>query len=344
MLAGFQPPAAGRPGDLVDVGGRVMMVRRIALIGARGYTGAAVLELIPAHPGLALAVASSSSRAGQAISEVAPAWAGRPETFDRLETADVPAVRADVWVLALPDGAGAGWVAAIEKAYPEAVIVDLSADHRFAGNWAYGLPELNRAAVAGARRIANPGCYATAAQLALAPLVELMAGPPVIFGVSGYSGAGRTPSPRNDRDRLADNLMPYALTGHVHEREIGHRLGCEVRFHPHVAAFFRGLSLTVSVILDAPLEMSALRRRFDRFYQGEARVHVCEAIPEIREVVGTPDVRIGGLAVDARDARRVTLVAVLDNLRKGAASQAMQNINLALAMDENAGIVAESVA
>src|SRR5690606_27797874 len=130
----------------------------------------------------------------------------------------------DAWILALPNGKSDACIASLATAGAHAgadvgvavdargpVIVDLSADHRFNDAWYYGLPELTRGAYAGQRRIANPGCYASAMQLAVAPMLDLLDGPVQCFGVSGYSGAGTTPSDRNNADKLRDNLMPYAL-------------------------------------------------------------------------------------------------------------------------------------
>jgi hypothetical protein len=160
----------------------------------------------------------------------------------------------DVVVLALPNGHAPAYAA---LARPDVVVIDLSADHRFDPAWVYGLPERTRDRVANARRIANPGCYATGIQLGLGPLLPHLAGPPHVFGVSGYSGAGTTPSPRNDPARLHDNMLPYALTGHVHEREASAQLGRPVHFMPHVGAWFRGISLTIS----APLARTLRPRR-----------------------------------------------------------------------------------
>jgi N-acetyl-gamma-glutamyl-phosphate reductase len=315
------------------------VTHRVALIGGRGYAGSEFLNLLAGHPRLELAVASSSSRAGASLGEVAAAWRGRPETFEALGPDGVTGIDAEVWVLALPNGMSGGWVEKIEEAHPGARILDLSADHRFDGGWSYGLPELNRRALAGARRIANPGCYATGAQLGLAPLVDALSGVPVVFGVSGYSGAGRSPSPRNDPERLHENLIPYSLTGHTHEREIGRHLRREVRFHPHVAGFFRGISLTISVELAEPVDPRALAERFEDRYRGEACIGIRSEPPEIREVRGTPATLIGGFAADGRKPQRMSLVVALDNLLKGAASQALQNLNLALGMDESLGVV-----
>ena len=310
---------------------------KLALIGGRGYTGAELLALLARHPVLDLAFASSHAQAGTPISDACPAWPGG-DTFIGLDAEQVADREADAWVLAVPNGAAGAWAEAIGGAHPEAVILDLSADHRFQSDWVYGLPARNRATLRTARRIANPGCYATGAQLALLPLLDQLEGAPNIFGVSGYSGAGRKPSPNNDPERLRDNLVPYRLAGHMHELEVTHHLEHRVRFMPHVASFFRGISLPISLPLPQPTRPELLLERFAAYYDEEPRVRVQEAIPEVRAVQGTPDCLLGGFTVDERDPRCVTLVSVLDNLLKGAASQALQNINLALGLDEFLGL------
>lgn len=313
-------------------------MHRLALIGGRGYTGSEFLKLLGAHSGIELAAASSRSQAGQPIAETVSDWPDPEQSFVELAPADVQGVEADVWVLALPNGESGPWVEAIGQSHPKGLILDLGADWRFDPDWTYGLSEFNRQSLAGARRIANPGCYATGALFGLLPIRRSLAGPPVVFGVSGYSGAGATPSPRNDPERLAGNLVPYALTGHEHEAEISAYLARPARFHPHVAPFFRGISLTVSVTLTESVSVRELHDVFSERLGDELLIEVGEEIPEIRDVVNTPRLAIGGFSVDARDPMRATFVVTLDNLLKGAASQAMQNINLALGLDELAGI------
>lgn len=313
-------------------------MKKLALIGGRGYTGAELLGLLARHGGLELAFASSGSQAGTAIQAVCSAWPNATDQFVALAQEEVVRRHADVWVLAVPNGVAREWALAIRAAHPLAVILDLSADHRFDPAWTYGLPERFRSELKTARLIANPGCYATGMQLGLLPLVGELAGPPVVFGVSGYSGAGKKPSPNNDPERLRDNLVPYKLAGHVHEREVSFQLDHEVRFMPHVASFFRGISLTLSLRLQSPVEVAEVAEQYRQFYTNEPLVRVQDAIPEVREVQGAPYCLIGGFTVDARDARRVCLVVVLDNLLKGAASQALQNINLALGLDEHEGV------
>jgi N-acetyl-gamma-glutamyl-phosphate reductase len=218
--------------------------------------------------------------------------------------------------------------------------VDLSADHRFDDAWFYGLPELYRKHYAGQRRIANPGCYATAMQLAIAPLGDQLAAPPACFGVSGYSGAGTTPSDRNDPGKLRDNLMPYSLTDHLHEREVTRHLGVPVEFMPHVAPHFRGITLTANLWLQRPLTRAAIEKTYRDFYAGEPLVHVVDEAPWVSRIAGKHYAEIGAFTL-APGGKRVVVVATLDNLLKGAATQAMQNLNLALGFDERAGIPTE---
>ena len=212
----------------------------------------------------------------------------------------------------------------------------MSADHRFDEAWVYGLPELFRSKIAGAKRIANPGCYATAAALVVGPMATLIERPAQAFGVSGYSGAGTAPSPRNDVEALRDNLMPYALTGHLHEREVTRHVG-PVYLMPHVAAFFRGITMTVSLDLREPLSQEALQAVYERAYAGEPMVKITREIPLVRDAASLPGATIGGFAVDEAR-RRAVVVSTLDNLLKGAASQAVQNLNLAFGFTELEGI------
>jgi N-acetyl-gamma-glutamyl-phosphate reductase len=312
--------------------------RTINLIGGRGFTGSELLGLLAGHPELKLGIASSRSEAGQLLSSTCTAWPEDGKIFTRLEPTGVSEHPADAWVLALPNGLAGKWVEEILKEFPDSVILDLSADYRFDAQWTYGLPERFRDQIANARLIANPGCYATGAQLGLLPLVDMLRSDPLVFGVSGYSGAGKTPSPRNDPDVLRDNLIPYALSGHIHEKEISHQLQTEVRFMPHVAAFFRGISLTMAFELDRPSSAEELEGIFQQAYAGEKRIRVSSEIPQVSAIQNTADIHIGGFDIDDRNPAQGSLVVVLDNLLKGAASQALQNLNLALGLDENSGI------
>lgn len=306
------------------------MSATVGLVGARGHVGGELVRLLADHPELVLTRAASRQGVGSRLAALFPAAPAEVVIEDGSPEA-VAAWPVDVVVLALPNDHAPAYA----KLLNTQRIVDLSADHRFDDGWAYGLPELHRARISGARRIANPGCYATGVQLGVAPAIPLLAGPPQVFGVSGYSGAGTTPGPRNDPDRLRDNLMAYALTGHVHEREATRHLGHPVRFVPHVAAFFRGISLTITLPLARPDTRAGLIERYRGAYANEPLVRVIEDIPEVQAAAGRLDVTIGGFAVDGTHA---VVVVTLDNLLKGAASQALQNINLSLGLPELCGL------
>ncbi|MDH3400231.1 MAG: N-acetyl-gamma-glutamyl-phosphate reductase [Chromatiales bacterium] len=308
----------------------------LGLVGARGYTGAEILKLIQDHPGLELSYASSRELAGQAIAQPDSGIVLRGE-FEHLDPEDVAQRGADICVLALPNGLSEPYVQALDQARPGTIIVDLSADHRFDKNWYYGLPELTRGNAAGKTRISNPGCYATAMQLALAPLRPLLQGPAHCAGVSGYSGAGTTPSEKNDPQVLRENLLPYAPVGHVHEAEVSHQLGIRLRFMPHVAAFFRGINMTVCAELSAPVSNAQLSDIYNKAYGDEPLVKLQEKIPYVRDNACMHHATVGGWTTGKSEQYAVVYVT-LDNLLKGAATQAIQNINLACGFDELEGI------
>jgi len=316
-----------------------MQSKNIGIVGARGHTGAELIRLIAAHPALELAFVSSRELAGQRVAEHSDAYTGELR-YESLDPTAVAAKRADVVILALPNGKAAPYVEAIDQAAPDTLVVDLSADYRFDKAWYYGLPELTRDKWHGERRISNPGCYATAMELSIAPLKDQLAAPPVCFGVSGYSGAGTTPSDKNDPEKLRDNLMPYALTGHTHEKEASFQLGLPVEFMPHVAPHFRGLTVTTNLYLAKPLKRADVLARFHHAYDGERLVSVLDEAPWVSRIAHRHHAEIGGFALSA-DGKRVVVVATLDNLLKGAATQAMQNINRALGVDEYTGIPLE---
>jgi N-acetyl-gamma-glutamyl-phosphate reductase len=301
----------------------------VGVVGARGHTGAELVGLIGAHPSLDLGFAGSRELAGE------PVPGHESASFESIGPDELAGRQVDVVVLALPDGAGDPYVAAVPD---QTVIVDISADHRLDDEWTYGLPELSREKLKGATRIANPGCYATATQIALAPLIDAIDGVPAVFGVSGYSGAGTTPGPRNDPERLADNLIPYKLVGHNHEKETVRHLGIPVRFMPHVHPTFRGLLVTVHVPLGGSMTVEQLRGRFRAAYEDEPLIEISDEIPELRDGAGRLGVIIGGFDTSA-DGRNAVVVAAEDNMLKGAAVQALQNINLSMGVPEFEGLI-----
>ncbi|GAA5007236.1 N-acetyl-gamma-glutamyl-phosphate reductase [Pseudoluteimonas lycopersici] len=309
---------------------------RLGIVGARGHVGAELIRLVAGHPRFELAFVSSRELAEQRVSDHNPAHRGELRYASPAHE-ELPALGADAVVLALPNDKAAGIVRAFDDANVDPVMIDLSADHRFDPEWHYGLPELTRAKYVGQRRISNPGCYATAMQLAIAPMLDALEGPVQCFGVSGYSGAGTTPSDRNDPDKLRDNLIPYALAGHVHEREASARLGHVVEFMPHVAPHFRGLAITANLHLREPMAPGVVRARYLDRYVDEPLVDIVDDAPWVSRIAGRHHIDIGGFTL-SDDGKRLVVVATEDNLLKGAATQALQNLNLAFGLDEFAGI------
>jgi N-acetyl-gamma-glutamyl-phosphate reductase len=315
---------------------------RVGIVGARGHVGAELIRLIAAHPRFELAYVGSRELAGQRVADHSDACTGELR-YTSPASAELPSLDADAVVLALPNGKAADCVAAFDTAgaadasFAQPVIIDLSADYRFDDGWYYGLPELTRSGYAGQRRISNPGCYATAMQLAVAPLRDRLDGPVQCFGVSGYSGAGTTPSDKNDPEKLRDNLMPYALTGHIHEREVTRHLGHAVEFMPHVAPHFRGLTITANLHLSGPLTRDQVVAAYRDAYRDEPLVRVLDDAPWVSRIAGRHHVEIGGFTL-SDDGRRLVVVATEDNLLKGAATQALQNLNLAFGFAETTGI------
>lgn len=318
---------------------------KIALIGARGYTGQALIDLLNRHPNMDLRHVSSRELKGKKLA----GYTKREIIYENLSPDDVRRMadkgEVDCWVMALPNGVCKPYVDAIEESgHKEAVIVDLSADYRFDPKWTYGLPELvQRNKIAGATRISNPGCYATAAQLGIAPLLDHLApspANPTVFGVSGYSGAGTKPSPKNDVENLTNNLIPYSLTDHIHEREISAQLGREIGFIPHVAVWFAGIHHTISLPLANAMASRDVRQLYQDRFNGEKLVKISGESPLVKNIAGKHGVEIGGFAVHSSGKRAVINVTI-DNLLKGAATQCLQNMNLALGYAEYEGIPLE---
>ncbi|KAJ1646906.1 hypothetical protein J3B02_001587 [Coemansia erecta] len=370
----YSTPAAGTKAA-ASAGSGVPL--RVSLVGARGFTGRELIRLIDSHPRFELAYVSSRELEGKPVSNYTKAAINHVNLSAQQvgELARDGRSNVDVWILALPNKVAAPFVAALDSATAalpvnqQPVIVDLSADYRFdkTGQWAYGLPELHRSSLLAnsTGRISNPGCYATGSQLGLAPLLPFLDSTrlPSIFGVSGYSGAGTKPSPKNNPEFLRDNLIPYAPVSHIHEREIGHSLTrltkpgypfsmanpLLVQFSPHVASFFQGIALTLHVPLRMSMNAKDMYDVFAEFYSTERLVHVTESAPLVRDNAGKHYAVVGGFAVPPVDGngeqgsaglagRRVVLNVTLDNLLKGAATQAVQNMNIAAGIDEYTGI------
>lgn len=305
---------------------------RVGIIGARGYIGQTLIDLLDSHPKFRLTYISSRELAGKPV----PNYRKSSAVYEELSPADVGMLEAqkavDCWVLALPNGLSGPYLAAIDivasRTDRSTVVVDLSADHRFDSSWTYGLAELvSRTDIARATRIANPGCFATAAQLALAPISKYVGEQPTIFGVSGYSGAGTKPSPKNDLGFLKDNVVPYGVTDHIHEREISARLGYPISLIPHVSSWFQGILLSINVPLNRSMARLEVDQIYRDYYSGEKLVHVVEDTPLVRQISGTHGVDIGGFAIHS-SGKRLVVSATVDNLNKGGATQCLRKFSM----------------
>ncbi|MEM9838531.1 MAG: N-acetyl-gamma-glutamyl-phosphate reductase [Pseudomonadota bacterium] len=307
---------------------------KVGLVGARGYVGRELIKILDADDRFDLSYASSRQLAGSRLG--AQAGLGDLKRFAEFQSAelspaDVAEESADVVVLGLPNGKAPPYVDALLEAGSQAVIIDLGADYRHKEGWVYGSPEINASMILGAKKIANPGCYATAANLALYPIRHLVHGHVSVFGVSGFSGAGTTPGPKNDPERLSSNVLPYGFGGHGHEAEVATFTGLDIVFAPHVAPFFRGLVDTLTIPLSRPCSDTEIRELFESAYANAKNVAISDEPPEASAVAYTDQCVIGGFAL-SKNGRMLTVSSALDNLRKGAASQALENIVLALGL------------
>jgi N-acetyl-gamma-glutamyl-phosphate reductase len=294
-----------------------------AVLGASGFSGQETLDRVLGHPQLELVALGSDSLAGQPVGALDP-------RLGRNGHGPLPAfVPNDA---ALAAGADLVFVCLDNELEPPegAVIVDLSGSHR-AGfdEWCYALPEL---APPAGRLIANPGCYATAALLALVPIAGIVDPAAVVVdGKSGISGAGRTLRESSHAAAVLDNVAPYAVGEHRHAPEIARLLGFPVTFVPHVVPLRRGLVCTCYVAASEdprPLLQAA--------YAGSHVVEVIDAVPDLARVQGTDAAELA--AFEDRSTGRWIVICAIDNLGKGAAGQAVQNANLALGLEETAGL------
>jgi N-acetyl-gamma-glutamyl-phosphate reductase len=312
-----------------------MHMATAAILGCAGYTGQETLDRVLAHPDLDPVALGSDTYAGR------PAWALDPRLDGSLPpfvtNAEATRSGADVFFLCL----GHEEAAAFEPP-ADAVVVDLSGAHRLRdesrarkwygvapGAWSYGLPELFPAH---GPLIANPGCYATAALLALGPVRTVVNGA-VVDAKSGVSGAGKSLKPSSHAGSVLENLSPYAVGAHRHAPEIAQQLGFDVCFVPHLLPVRRGLLATCYAQTDADV-----RALLEDAYASSRTVRVLPegVTPELARVQGTDAAELGVFA-DAATATTI-LICALDNLGKGAAGQAVQNANLALGLDETAGL------
>ena len=323
---------------------------RAAILGASGYVGGELLRLLAGHPAIEVARAFGASAAGKPVAKLHPHLAlAYPASFEAWDADLLDGC--DLVLAALPHGESQKLVDAIG----DRKFVDLGADFRLDAaedyeawygepherpellpSFVYGLPEFRRTDIAESNRVAAPGCYPTAASLALRPLVDagmVESKGIVVDAASGVSGAGRAASAATHYCAVEGNFRAYGLLGHRHTAEMEMTTGAEVLFTPHLAPMSRGILATCYARATAPCDPLAVLREA---YAGEPFIHVGETPPETKWASGS-----NAAFLTARYDQRTNMVvaiAAIDNLGKGAAGQMIQCANLMLGLDEGAGL------
>ncbi|HUL49302.1 MAG TPA: N-acetyl-gamma-glutamyl-phosphate reductase [Gemmatimonadales bacterium] len=310
----------------------------VGVLGASGYVGQELLRLLVGHPEASVAFATADSAAGEVH-----------EGIRLVKLEEAPLTRAELVFSCLPHGVSGRYVQHVRAQGIRSV--DLSADFRLSPEAVYGLTEVARPRVVGADLVANPGCYPTAALLALIPLARRQLidteREVVIDAASGVTGAGRSPKREYLFGEVAEDYRAYAAgNSHRHipelratlERETG--FAGDLVFTPHLLPVRRGILETIHVPLARPLDQAAALSVYAEAYAGEACIQLMPGgLPSLRDVVYRNRVAIGVVAVAQVRRPRLTVVAAIDNLVKGAAGQAIQNMNVMLGIEETAGLV-----
>lgn len=338
----------------------------VSVLGATGYTGRELLELLAHHPNVALVHATTTSRPGVPLGDAHPSL--RHVLQGNLEAFDASAVAADSHVVfsCLPHKESMGAVAAILAQNPKVKVVDLSGDFRFKdaaayqaaygvphvapallSKTAYGIPELFRAAIQKAQVVANPGCYPTSTLIPLSPFARrgLLTGEVLVDAKSGVSGAGATPSPATHYPEANESLKAYNALTHRHQPEMNEQLtalgatGTELLFVPHLVPMNRGILSTIYATLTKPHTADQVQALLEGDLGREPFVRVLAKgeLPETKHTTGTNFLDVG-FALHS-NGRRLVLVAALDNLVKGASGQAVQNLNLLTGQAETTGLL-----
>jgi N-acetyl-gamma-glutamyl-phosphate reductase len=323
---------------------------RVAIAGASGYAGQELVRLLARHPGVVLHAAMSSGGETRRLPGLARIWDGEVQPLDVATLVKT----SDVVFLGLPEAAAATVGGALVGQGVR--VIDLSGafrlrDDRLRQRWypetaslpdgtLYALPERSRDALPGARLVSCPGCYPTAALLALQPLADagLLAGDVVIDAKSGVSGAGKAPSDRTHFSENHGSAAAYGVFSHRHTAEMEQALARPVTFVPHLVPLNRGILETIYARLAPGATLAAVSTVYRAAYAGAPFVRLWEeSLPEIKHAAYTPFCDIGWRVDEATG--RLVVVACLDNLLKGAASQAIQNFNLMCGLDERTGLL-----
>jgi N-acetyl-gamma-glutamyl-phosphate reductase len=314
------------------------------ILGASGYAGGELLRLLAGHPVITPVACGANARAGIELAAAHPHLTGAA-AGPLVDLDAAAATEADVCFSCLPSGA----LAALLDDVRARVVVDLADDHRADPAWVYGLPEFHRAALDGATRIANPGCYPTAALLCLVPfaVAGVIFSPVIVDAMSGTSGAGRGSAGHLMLGEAAANVSAYGTVDHRHVPEMERglrrfgRTEATVSFTPHLVPMARGVLVTARAPITTSLDDVSARSILEEAYATEPFVDVLDSWPATKPLTGTNRAHVSA-RVDARNGLLVASAAI-DNLGKGAAGQAIQNVNAVLGLEETAGLTAVGV-
>lgn len=319
---------------------------KAGIIGASGYAGYELIKILKKHPKAGLKVLNSRTYAGKTVKSMYPDFNDAKLKFTDVGLDELNSL--DVVFLTAPNG-----VAMRIAQKLKCKVIDLSSDYRYKdasayekvygikhtdkkAKYAYGLPELLREKIKKAKVIGNPGCYATASILAALPIQKYCRH--IIFDCkSGYSGAGVKPTYNNDLKNYTDNIIAYKLSNHRHKSEIEQFIKTKLSFTPHVIPTFRGIMCTMHAILNKKMDSNKIKNIYKNYYKKEPFIKIMEdKIPELHDVQNTNYCCIGGFEAD--DNNQLVVVSTIDNLIKGAAGQAVQNMNIMFGFDEREGL------
>ncbi len=333
----------------------------VGVLGASGYTGTELLRLLGRHPHFEVKIATAATAAYASVAEYAPSLAGDYPRLEFEKNDLVLAEGCDVVFSALPHGASQ--TMAEELLGGEFVLIDLSADFRLKdpleyerwyghshkapqhlGRFVYGLPERHRDALARAAAVAVPGCYPTAATLALAPLLDngvIEREGIVVNAASGVTGAGRAPKPNTTFGAVNENFTAYGLLDHRHTPEMEQAIGASLLFTPHLAPMSRGILATCYARSAGEVGTEDLLSIYLKSYEGEPFLNVTRDPPGTKHTLGSNSAHVSARC-DQRTGWVLALCAI-DNLGKGAAGQAIQCANIVCGLEETAGLATSGV-
>jgi len=320
------------------------MKKKIGIIGANGYTGSELVRLLAFHPKVSLSFLYSRSNAGTKISDLYPDLA----TVCEMVLTDQPE-EVDILFLCLPHKESQNWLIQ-NSVKDETLVIDFGNDFRLNGNFGnrnfiYGLPEINKKQLSGAKSIANPGCFATAIQLALLPLAQKSVLTEVYTtGITGSTGAGQSLQATTHFTWRNDNISAYKTLTHQHVDEILQQLEAfnaneiSLNFVPWRGDFARGIFTSSTVKTDR--EVSDIYALYKRFYADEPFVTVSEKAIDLKQVINT-----NRCVIHIEKSGDVAVIhSAIDNLLKGASGQALQNMNIAMGWEENSGLNLKPIA